>query len=40
MNEIFDTVWSEYNAFYYNNVPFDGNDSIWSSKDICDDNNN
>ena len=34
MNDTLDTFWSEYTDFNNKNGPFDGNDFIWSSKDI------
>ena len=40
MNDTLDTFWSEYTDFNNKNGPFDGNDFIWSSKDILQDNIN
>ena len=40
INDTLDTFWSEYNAFRYNNGPFDGYYFIWSSKSILKVNSN
>ena len=38
MNKTLDKFWSEYTKFNHKNDPFDSNEFIWSSKDICDGN--
>ena len=38
MNDTIDTFCSEYTAFNHNNGPFDGDDFIYSIKDICEGN--
>ena len=35
-NKTLDMFWSEYTKFNHKNDPFDSNEFIWSSKDICD----
>ena len=38
LNKTLDKFWSEYTKFNHKNDPFDSNEFIWSSKDICDGN--
>ena len=36
LNETLGTFCSEYTKFNHKNYPFDSNEIIWSSKDVCD----
>ena len=38
MNYTIDSFWREYTALNEKNGPFDGDDFIWISKDICEGN--
>ena len=40
LNETLDTFWIQYIKFNHKNDPYDSNEFIRSSKDICDGNSN
>ena len=39
LHKMLNNYWSKYTKFNHKNDPFDCNEFIWSSKDICDGNN-